>query len=196
MALTRTTMITTNVTQIAIAAYRGPSRLDFDGVLDFVLLSSIRPAPGPDVLPTSSALILGVSVGVTTVPAVVGTTAMTVDIGITEGAADAVTMEFVCKLIKEGNCLVLLTIPLVSLLSTTEGDGEGIGSWEIMRVDVRVVRVELVSVVAIALDRSFLRDAPFFSRAMKSSVTSAHMSEVFTRTASLHSSKSMYLLSS
>ena len=99
-------MMTTNTTQIAIATYKGPSRPSFGWVLGFVLFSfSIRPVPGPGVFPKLSLLIASVSVGVTASPAVVGTTVMTVGTGITEGAADAVTMEFVCKLIEEGNCL-------------------------------------------------------------------------------------------
>lgn len=99
-------MMTTNTIQIAMAAYRGPSRPDFDWVLGFVpFSSSIRPVPGPGVFPKLSSLIASVSVGVTASPAVVGTTVMTVGTGITEGAADTVTMEIVCKLIEEGNCL-------------------------------------------------------------------------------------------
>ena len=90
-----------------------------------------------------------------------------------------------------------MVMPLDALLCTTEWEGEGIGSRDPMRVDTpRVVRVDSVSVSAIALDLSFLNDASFLSRLMKSSVTSAHMSEVLTRTASLHSSNSEYLLSS
>ena len=96
-------MTTINMTQIAMAAYRGPSRFDFDWMLGFVLFSSsIRPAPGPGIFPDLSPLIAGVSVGVAISPGVVGTT---VGVGITMGAIDEVTMEFVSKLIEEGNCL-------------------------------------------------------------------------------------------
>ena len=105
MALTRTTMIITNTMQTAMAAYRGPSRLDLDWTLGFVpFSSSIRPAPGSGVLPKLFSLLMltaGISVGVVVSPAV----GMVVGVGVAERTADTVTMEFVSKLIEEGNCL-------------------------------------------------------------------------------------------
>ena len=104
MALTRTTMTIINTMQTAMAAYRGPSRFDLDWTLGFVpFSSSIRPAPGSGVFPKLFPLLMliaGVSVGVMVSP--VG---MVVGVGVAERTADTVTMEFVSKLIEEGNCL-------------------------------------------------------------------------------------------